>query len=92
MKFNKCVRCGSFFASEDSVCPNCYHKDEIDKSSIKKFLANNEMPQNAEELSFYSGVAIKNINRYLQTKEFSGLKKSFESQIQPNIKNSSIQI
>ena len=63
MKFNKCERCGCFFASEDSI-----------------YLANNDMPKNADTLAFYSGVSIKNINRFLKTKEFSSLKKSFEKQ------------
>ena len=77
MKFNKCVRCGCFFTSEDSVCPKCISKDEVDKMSLKNFLDNHDMPKNAESLAFGSGVSIKNINRYLDTKEFSGLKKSF---------------
>jgi hypothetical protein len=80
MKFNKCERCGCFFASEDSICPNCKSKDEVDKLSLKTYLANNDMPKNADTLAFYSGVSIKNINRFLKTKEFSSLKKSFEKQ------------
>ena len=72
MKFNKCVRCGCFFTSEDSVCPNC---------KAKNFIANNDIPENAESLSFYSGVSLKNINRYMQTKEFSSLKKSFNNSL-----------
>lgn len=77
MKFNKCIRCGCFFTSEDEVCPNCKHKDEVDKNSLKNFIANNEIPENVESLAFYSGVNIKNLNRYLETKEFSQLKESF---------------
>lgn len=79
MKFNKCIRCGCFFTSEDDLCPNCQRKDEIDKNSLKSFLANNDIPENVESLSFQSGVNIKNINRYLETKEFSQLKKTFNS-------------
>ncbi len=78
MNFKTCIRCGCFFSSEDLVCPNCKAKDEIDKNSIKQYLANNDIPENAESLSFYSGVSVKNINRYLQTKEFSNLKNSFD--------------
>lgn len=78
MVFNKCERCGCFFSSKDNICPNCKTKDEVDKLSLKTYLANNETPKNAEALSFYSGVSVKNINRFLQTKEFASLKKSFE--------------
>lgn len=77
MKFNKCVRCGCFFASENDVCPNCKQKDDVDKLSLKTFLSNNDMPQNAESLAFKSGVSLKNVNRYLQQTEFSFLKKEF---------------
>lgn len=80
MKFNKCVRCGCFFASDDDVCPNCKQKDNVDKLSLKNFLANNDLPENTESLAFQSGVAIKNVNRYMQSKDFSYLKKSFNAQ------------
>lgn len=80
MVFNKCDRCGCFFASDNNVCPNCISKDEADKISLKNYLSNNSVPENADELSFYSGVSVKNINRFLQTKEFSSLKKAFSLQ------------
>lgn len=79
MKFNKCVRCGCFFASETDVCPNCEKKDNIDKSFLKNYLENNDLPQDAESLAFKSGVSIRNINRYMNSSEFSYLKKSFNS-------------
>ena len=79
MEFNKCIRCGSFFASNNKVCPNCQAKDEVDKSTIRSFLANNDIPQNVESLAFQSGVSVKNVNRYLQSKEFSDLRKTFNN-------------
>ena len=77
MKFNKCVRCGCFFTSDDDVCPICKSKDEVDKRSLKNYIANNAVPESAESLAFQSGVSIKNINRFLTTKEFSNFRKSF---------------
>ena len=44
MKFNKCMRCGCFFTTSDDVCPNCKEKDQVDISSLKSYLANNETP------------------------------------------------
>ena len=38
MKFNKCVRCGAFFSSEDNVCPNCKSKDQVDMSTVKNYM------------------------------------------------------
>ncbi len=77
MNFKTCIRCGCFFSSNDSVCPNCKTKDEIDKTSLKQCLANSEIPKNYESLSYLSGVSVKNINRILEAKEFSSLKDSF---------------
>ena len=39
MKFNKCVRCGAFFSSEDNVCPNCKSKDQVDMSTVKNYIS-----------------------------------------------------
>ena len=75
MKFNKCVRCGCFFASSDDVCPSWKSKDEVDKHTLKNFLDNADAPLSLDSLSFNSGVELKNINRYMESKEFSSYKK-----------------
>lgn len=77
MKFNKCSRCGCFFASLDDVCPSCKSKDEIDKITLKKFLDNTDTPISLNNLSLDSGIELKNINRFISTKEFSSYKKLF---------------
>lgn len=77
MKFNTCSRCGCFFASGDDVCPSCKSKDEIDKKTLKNYLDNNDAPLSIDSLSFYSGVGLKNINRYMESKEFANYKKLF---------------
>lgn len=88
MKFNRCVRCGAFFASDDDVCPNCKSKDEIDRNTIKKYIANNDIPKSAEELSMQAGVSLKNLNRIISTNEFSSLRKQFSINATHNIINS----
>lgn len=77
MKFNKCFRCGCFFTSNNDVCPSCMSKDEIDKTTLKNYLDNTETSISLTNLSFQSGVDLKNINRYLQTEEFADYKKLF---------------
>lgn len=74
MNFNRCVRCGCFFASDDNVCPNCKSKDEVDKNSLKNFLSNNTMPTNIDSLASLSGISSKNISRYLQEEDFQKFK------------------
>ena len=65
MKFNKCVRCGCFFASTDDVCPSCKSKDEVDKLTLKNYLDNADTPLSLDSLSFNSGVELKNINIHI---------------------------
>ena len=77
MKFNKCVRCGAFFSSEDNVCPNCKSKDQVDMSTVKNYISQNDMPKSVESLS----------NRFLEMKEFSAIKNSFKKASSANKKN-----
>ena len=37
MNFNKCSRCGCFFMSETTVCPNCQPKDQYEMGQLKNF-------------------------------------------------------
>ena len=92
MKFNKCFRCGCFFASNDDVCPSCKEKDEIDKNTLKSYLDNNEVPLSIDSLSFNSGVELKNINRYMETKEFSNYKKMFKQNLDDGVENVKIKL
>lgn len=85
MKFNKCVRCGAFFASDDCVCPNCLSKDEVDKNSLRNYFQNNGVPESIESLAFSSGVSVKNITRFLDTQEFSSFKQTFQGSDLPKV-------
>ena len=70
MIFDKCARCGCFFTTGDSVCPNCKQKDEKDMYTLRNFLSNNEMPNSPETLALKAGVNIKNLNRFMQMESF----------------------
>lgn len=69
MNLNKCERCGCFFASKNSVCPNCQSKDESDISHLKHFLSESDSVVTTESLSMSTGVSLKNVNRFLQDKD-----------------------
>ncbi len=86
MNFNKCSRCGCFFASSDDVCPSCMSKDEIDKNTLKSFLDNTDTPVSLNSLSYESGIDLKNINRYMQSDEFADYKKLFTNDGFKNVK------
>lgn len=71
MELNKCKRCGAFFNTTDSVCPNCKTKDISDLSRLKGFLLENDLPSSMDVLSYETGISIKNLNRFLDSKDLN---------------------
>ena len=65
MEFNRCSRCGAFFATQNNVCPNCAPKDACEQLTLKNYLEENSMPASMEALSADTGITIKNLNRFL---------------------------
>ena len=66
MELKRCSRCGAFYSSEAEVCPNCEPKDNYEKSQLKNYLNENEMPSSLETLSSHTNISIKNLNRFLE--------------------------
>ena len=71
MELNKCKRCGSFFNTSDSVCPNCKTKDLSDISKLKNYLSENDLPSSMDALSYETGISVKNLNRFLDSAELT---------------------
>lgn len=65
MDFNKCSRCGNFFISNDDVCPKCKTKDTLEFETFKTYIEENGMNENLDILSSETGIAVKNLNRFL---------------------------
>ena len=74
MELKRCVRCGKFYASEVEVCKECEKKDFADLSKLKGFFADNYVNGVSKvEISAYTGISARNLNRYLGYEEFSGI-------------------
>lgn len=71
MQFNKCSRCGSFFMTNDSVCPNCKPKDICDMHILKSFLEESSPSSSIEEISCNTGISPKNLHRLFSSDEFA---------------------
>ena len=78
MNFNRCMRCGCFFTTNDSVCPNCKTKDQYDMANIRNYLNINDTPSNIEKLAYDSGVSVKNLSRLLNDNELKDIKNIFK--------------
>lgn len=85
MELNKCKRCGAFFISNNYVCPNCEPKDVAELSKLKTFLTENNCPNSIETLACDTGISVKNLNRFLEQKDFSSLLSNLSDTSNKNI-------
>ena len=72
MEFKKCLRCGSFFISDNDVCCNCQSKDRIDIAKLNSILDETSF-NSVQDLSIASGININNLNRYISNNQISGI-------------------
>lgn len=78
MQFNKCSRCGSFFVNSGDVCPNCQPKDAFEMGRLKSFLENSDVHCSIENISYDTGISIKNLNRYFSKDSFVDFKSNIQ--------------
>lgn len=75
MNFNKCDRCGCFFATDSSTCPSCSTKDNIEMNQLKSYLISNSIQEDISSsistISTDTGISVKNLNRFLGNKSFA---------------------
>ena len=71
MQLNKCSRCGCFFMTNDSVCPNCKPKDMCDINTLKNFLEDANPNSSIEEISCGTGISEKNLHRFFSSDELA---------------------
>lgn len=75
MEFNKCSRCGNFYISGENVCPKCSSKEKLEFSTFQSYVQENGIPQNLDTISNETGIAMKNLNRFL---DYSGYNDSID--------------
>ena len=74
MNCKKCKRCGCFFVSDNEVCSKCEPKDNFELEKLRNYLSSNTVVS-LEELSNNVGIAPANLNRFITSKEFTGIYK-----------------
>ena len=71
MELNRCKRCGAFFVTGNCVCPNCEPKDSAEMFKLKNYFEENDFSgSTVEALSYNTGISVKNLNRFLENKDF----------------------
>ena len=81
MNFNKCSRCGCFFMTNSTVCPNCQEKDALEMHRLENYMQENENDNgsyNFDTIMSSTGISAKNLTRFLNQEQFS----DFASHIQ----------
>jgi len=69
MQLNKCIRCGCFFMTNDSICPKCKPKDMYDMNKLRTFLGECSSVSSIEEISSETGITTQNLHRYFASNE-----------------------
>lgn len=72
MELNKCCRCGAFHLSKGDVCASCVAKDNLELSTFKAYVEQNGYSSSLDNLAVATGIAPKNVNRYLGYIGFEG--------------------
>ena len=86
MQLSKCSRCGCFFMANSDVCPNCQPKDMSEMNKLKSFLLeSNNSNASLEEISYETGISLKNLHRHFYSDEFAN--HSFEQNHDLNTPN-----
>lgn len=70
MNFNKCERCGCFFASNNSTCPACTTKDNKDIFALNNYFSENNRAISINDLSNITGISKKNLSRFAVNDNF----------------------
>lgn len=71
MQLNKCGRCGCFFMTNDSVCPNCKPRDICDMNKLKNFFEECNPNASIGEISCTTGISEKNLHRLFNSDELA---------------------
>ena len=79
MEVVRCSRCGAFYTNGGYVCPKCTDKDNFELSTFKNYVEENGVElESLSQISKYTGISEKNLNRFLEYDGLQGYKKLFK--------------
>ena len=77
MEFKKCIRCGSFYTSNNNLCSKCTQKDENEIVMLKNYFKENDSVVSLEQVSSETGITASNLDRYMNSEDFKEIYKNF---------------
>lgn len=79
MEVVRCSRCGAFYTNGGYVCSKCTDKDNFELSAFKNYVEENGVElESLSQVSIYTGISEKNLNRFLDYDGLQGYKKLFK--------------
>ena len=79
MEVVRCSRCGAFYTNGGYVCSKCTEKDNFELSTFKNYVEENGVElESLSQVSKYTGISEKNLNRFLDYEGLQGYKKLFK--------------
>ena len=79
MEVVRCSRCGAFYTNGGYVCSRCTDKDNLELSTFKNFVEENGVDvKSINQVSSFTGISEKNLNRFLNYDGLEGYKKLFK--------------
>ena len=74
MEIKRCARCGSLYTTDNEVCNECLVKDNVEVIKLRGVLNEGlEAGTTKQDLAIKAGITSRNLERYLQNEEFSGI-------------------
>lgn len=70
MYLKKCIRCGSFFSSNENTCCNCKAKDNLDINKLKSYFESYPNITSVQNISLDTGIPINSLTRFLSESSF----------------------
>ena len=73
MEVKKCIRCGSFYATNGNTCELCAAKDKADIQILNNYFEENESVSSINALALNTNIAEKNITRLIENNQLSNV-------------------
>lgn len=65
MEIKKCINCGSFISSEDTLCTTCANKITYENTVLKNYFDENSSFDSIPSISAVTGITPSSIQRYM---------------------------
>lgn len=70
MEIKKCINCGSFISSENTLCAKCANKITYENTVLKNYFDENSSFDSIPSISAVTGISPASVQRYMLNNNF----------------------